>query len=567
LSRVDNLTRALRSAYQHGPDDSVADDTRSLETVPYRSRVRWPGALLVVAVLLAAAATVGTAVLLNRDLETRIFGQLAAAGRLTRETMVRQEERQLAALRPLLYTTGVNSAVATGDVATLERLLAPIAATIQQDVDVFSTSGGRILTLQSSVTEAPFPSGEIEASAPVRAALTGGVTEVDRFADVVAVGGRVWMVTTGPVVLEGRTVGTIAVRMPIDPIIPALSRDAGGRPVSLYWPDGQLITSTVKAPPEALVAALTSSGGQLRQPANGEGFLFRSVAIANQPYLEAVGALTVRGQPRLLIGVGTAPASTEQRLIQGATLGVWLLLGLGLIGAGTGLLRRGPFAASRIAVETRREMTLLRVVVRPAARLQRTATGPDVGPLAPRVMEWLDPVVARHGGQIEGRLGDSTFVSFQGSAEPGEDARKAVLAVLELVEHWPGMAKRLAEEGLPAVLRVSADSAPAYIGPVGAREGLAQTLPAHAVDVTRRLLFVAEERDWDAVISRRTLIEMEELVEVGEPWSLDRPGAQEPELAYPVIGLREHDARERRRAYYLLLVRQEQSAPPRDRSE
>src|SRR4051794_10671770 len=88
---------------------------------------------------------------ITTSLEQKYREELAAAGRSANEAMVLLEDRNLAILRQMLFTEGVESAVAERDSNSLQLILAPIATNGRISyVDVFDGDGAEFLALRST---------------------------------------------------------------------------------------------------------------------------------------------------------------------------------------------------------------------------------------------------------------------------------------------------------------------------------------------------------------------------------------------------------------------------------
>src|SRR3989337_1112773 len=95
---------------------------------PFR-HIRWkivlPYALLTV--LLAAVGSYVATHLVTGSLSERFDNQLAEAGRVVADAVVRKEREHLATVRAVAFTEGVPEAVQAADQAPLAHLLGPLA--------------------------------------------------------------------------------------------------------------------------------------------------------------------------------------------------------------------------------------------------------------------------------------------------------------------------------------------------------------------------------------------------------------------------------------------------------
>ena len=97
-------------------------------------RIRWkivlPYAFLTV--LLAAGGAYLSTQLITDSLEERFYNQLAEAGRVAADSVVRTEREHLETVRAVAFTEGVPEAARASDRAKLDSLVEPIATSMRR---------------------------------------------------------------------------------------------------------------------------------------------------------------------------------------------------------------------------------------------------------------------------------------------------------------------------------------------------------------------------------------------------------------------------------------------------
>src|SRR5262249_39762708 len=105
--------------------------------------------LVLVAVVAVVAPYAAVSSLVDAP-EQKFRDARAASGLSANKARVRLEASHLAVLRQMMFTEGVDGALAERDTAALERLVAPIAANARTPyVDVFTANGTELLALRS----------------------------------------------------------------------------------------------------------------------------------------------------------------------------------------------------------------------------------------------------------------------------------------------------------------------------------------------------------------------------------------------------------------------------------
>jgi class 3 adenylate cyclase len=286
---------------------------------------------MVLIIILGTGAIYVVQNLVAGSLEDKFREELATAGRSANEAMVKIESGQLTVLRQMAFTVGVDDAIIQNDAANLQRLLAPIAANAQVPyVDVFANTGIQVFAVRApdlGTDAATRLDPDARNWLPVRSVIAGIVDDRgDKHASVVypSWGGAI-LTSAAPVEKDGVRVGIIAISVPVDGplgLAARLSADAGSKPITLYKPDGQLVTSTVAASPAVLSAALAVQPEMAGTLTKGDQVIVRKASLEGRNFVETLGVLQVRREPVLLLGVGNlltiiedSGAETRKQLI------------------------------------------------------------------------------------------------------------------------------------------------------------------------------------------------------------------------------------------------------------
>ncbi len=276
--------------------------------------------------------------------------QLAASGAQQLETLaVREqdnvntvfnsiEEQQLGDLRLLAATSGVSSAVETGDAPTLSRLLLPLVANHlpeQIEVVVINASGDRVLQLAA----------DPENPDQCRCSTGGGKASFDYLGDVLngradAYGtryaGLAWqgtarlLYTIGPIIdAKGYLVGAVLVGETLDRIL-SLVQDRADVQLSLFGSDGLSLATTQRLDYPIPTLSVTERG----QVVQRSGIVSKRVAAAGHQaaifYVPWVLRFEARGYAAMVV-----PADL---ISNGQSLVVMVILIVGLAALGLSLL-------------------------------------------------------------------------------------------------------------------------------------------------------------------------------------------------------------------------------------
>jgi putative nucleotidyltransferase with HDIG domain len=224
---------------------------RSLWGRPLR-HLRWKIILpyAVLTVLLGAAGTYMVTTLVAGSLRERFDNQLAEAGSVAADALVRKERDHLEAARSLAFTEGVGQAVAAGDTQSLERLLEPLMANLSLErAEVVDAGGNRLLGLTRAGSEAgaafqPVGVANPQEWPPVQRVLEAGEDEQgDKFAGIVETPEGFALLTAAPVRSGTETVGVAVVGTYLDSLA-RQAREEALADVTFYDFAGRPLAST-----------------------------------------------------------------------------------------------------------------------------------------------------------------------------------------------------------------------------------------------------------------------------------------------------------------------------------
>lgn len=269
-------------------------------------------------VLIFVVALLATYVVLSL-VSTSIFDKfredLADGGRAANEAMLKIEADQLASVREMTFTEGVEQAITQRDTTALQRLLGPLQVNARIGyVDVFDASGQQVFAMRPQEREADAARLIDPAAArwpPVQAILSGQVDALgDKQAGLVRTAwGEDVIYTAGPIrsATDERVVGVIAVGSPLAVVVSRLSQESV-MGVTLYDTRGAMLASTVRgvgtgvSVPTGDVQAVTREGKVITRP----------LALEGDRVLEMLGTLTIRREPAALMGVSKTVSLVEE---------------------------------------------------------------------------------------------------------------------------------------------------------------------------------------------------------------------------------------------------------------
>jgi PAS domain S-box-containing protein len=286
------LDRIIRMA------GSLASSIRTKIVLPY-------------AVLTLAVATVGTFVvtqLVAGSLEERFNNQLVDSGRVASDSVVRKEREHLKALRAMAFTEGVNDAVASKDIHTLNELLVPVAVNNKvHSAEVTDDLGRELLGFRhhkgsDDVRDYTLTTGtDLSTWTIVGPILAGQVDQYgDKFVMLVKEPNGYVFYTGGPTKQEERIVGAVLVGTYLDDLLEDIKREALAD-ITFYDNKGKVLATTLPSGEEQIgdLLQVTSTFCQSIIARPDETF-HRSVTLYGRPYGMVYGLLQIRGD---LLGI------------------------------------------------------------------------------------------------------------------------------------------------------------------------------------------------------------------------------------------------------------------------
>ncbi len=581
------------------------------------------GIIAIVAIFGAYATTN----LVSVSLEDKFREELAGAGLAANEAMVKLEGAQLAGLRQMALTVGVDDAIARRDTQTLQQLLAPIAANSQVPyVDVFGPDGREIFALR-----APQLGRDAGQRIDPRAAAWPPVRDVlervvdlqgDKHADIIfpSWGGALFVSVT-PVVKDGQFMGAIANSLPIESVASRLSTEAGSKAITLYRPDGSPITSAVHADPASLGETLIIPPRDAATVMSGDRILVRKKTVDNRDFVETLGTLEVRQKPVLIMGVGNLITILQDRGAEARTFMIVIFMAVIALIFGVGFylahlitrpvtallegierIRRNELdfelpvrtqdetgvlteafnemtsglrerERSRVAIErylspqvyrliqtgelavsgASREITVVETDIRSFTRASETMDPPELIESLNRYFGHMVSAIHKYEGEVDKFIGDAILAKFGATKGYPDHARKAVFAMIEMIEACDQLDAELRAEGNWIIrMGIGCNTGPAVVGNLGSPEHMEYTIISDSVNTATRIQELTKEFGWDILISDTTYAQTKDDIEVGEPWTLELRGQTRDTLIYPVIG-RKGEVSARRRELYQAL--------------
>jgi HAMP domain-containing protein len=295
-------------------------------------------------ILTALVAGVGTYIatrLVAGSLEERFENQLAEAGRVASDSVVRLERQHLETVRGVAFTKGVAEAVVAGDEDRLLELVPPVAANDRAElVEVLDATGARQVGVRladrQELTYQPIADPGDRSSWPAVASVLAGEQDDlgDKFAQIVETPYGYALYTAGPIYDGDRIVGVVLVGSLVDSFLPGLKTESLAD-VTVYDFDGAVLGSTFAAPstaeegdltPDAEALAAFATPGATRESKTlfGRGFdlLYGELVIRDQ----VVGMYSV-ALPSSFIYSASGATRWQMSILFAAATAVVLLTG------------------------------------------------------------------------------------------------------------------------------------------------------------------------------------------------------------------------------------------------
>ena len=366
--------------------------------------VRWkivvPYAFLTV--MLAIAGSYIATQIVTGSLEERFDNQLAEAGRVVSDDIVRKERQHLEIVRSASFTEGVAEAVSAGDTGELESLLLPIVTnSAVERLEVLDASGERLQTFEltdaSALTFDEISDGDEPAGWQlVQRSLAGEADELgDKYAQVIETTSGFYFYTSGVIANGDKVAGVVLVGTRLDSLVASLQEDALTN-VTIYDFEGVPLATTFAGSIDSRSdeAVLDVEGEALAGATAGSVAIRETRTLFGREYDLLYGRLVVRGQAVGLYSVGLptdfifsagSTTRTQVALLFGvgmaAVLGIGFYLAHQLTSPILRLVRTARMVASgdlsaRSGVRTRDEIgTLATSFDDMTARLQRQHLG------------------------------------------------------------------------------------------------------------------------------------------------------------------------------------------------
>jgi len=343
----------------------------ALLTWPLR-HIRWK-IILPYAFLTLVLAGVGSYLATNivtGSLEERFDNQLAEAGRVTSDAVVRTERAHLEVVRSVAFTQGVPNAAAEGNTDVLSNLVEPIAVNSGiERLEVLDASGNRLIALAlddpdtleyRTLTDDDEPGSWFA----TQAVLQGEVDDQgDKHAQIIETSEGFVLFTAGPINLPSGTVGVVLAGTTLETFLLDTGFEALAS-ITIYDFDGQPLASGF-ADQSTGEANLTVTDPSIFEAVTAGETIRETRIIWGREYDVVYSTLKLRGTG---IGVYSVALPTDFIFSAGneTRTQVAVLFGLGIMAVlGIGLL-----LANRIT--------------QPILRLVRTATRVTAGDLSAR---------------------------------------------------------------------------------------------------------------------------------------------------------------------------------------
>lgn len=152
--------------------------------------------------------------------------------------------------------------------------------------------------------------------------------------------------------------------------------------------------------------------------------------------------------------------------------------------------------------------------------------------------DYFDPmvkIVHKYDGYLDKFIGDCIMAVFSAPFPRPDDARRGVLAALEMQEKLAELREKLEEEGRePLYVGMGLNTGRVILGNIGSSEKMDYTVIGDAVNVASRLYAIAKPDQ--ILISEFTYKEVEDLVEARPLGPIQVKGRKEPVVVYEVVG-------------------------------
>ncbi len=288
---------------------------RSRIRVPVRLKITLPYVLL--ALILALAATYVVSQVALDSIEERFVNQLIEAGKQSADEIVREESRLLATLRLVAYIEALPTALQTRDAERLRTLILPIIVNAGEEaVDILDLEGTSLLSLRYQETDG---SGTYLATqgdkqfarwSLVQRVLKGQRDPYgDKYAELVELRGAeptYYLYVAGPISDEqGNLIGVVLVGKRVTTLIQQFRQQTLAH-TTVYNLAGEPIASTL--PDQTAASVLLAEAARVLEQQD-QSSRIRPIVAGSIPYYEIMGPFEVRNGNDLGL-LGTALPQT-----------------------------------------------------------------------------------------------------------------------------------------------------------------------------------------------------------------------------------------------------------------
>ena len=307
------------------------DGRLRIPTLRIRTQIILPFLLLML--ILGVVGTYLTTSLVASSLENRIADQLVHSEDAALDAAVKLQGRQVAAIRLIANTEGVDQAVRAGDAAALRQLIVPLEVNNRLGtVMIFDARGHTILEVGQPDATNPsglvFSSGtDLSGESLVQPVLKG---QYDALGDKY-IGYRgtppATLAAAGPVVLGDRVVGGVLVETPLNAVLAELQSKSQAQ-VVLTDASGRPLSSTITGVPTVLVDDHLRSYLGLASPGRAA---IRSLNVGNEEYEFQITNFYLRQSPQGYLAVAVSRRSVIDAGVQSAIQMTALFTGVVLV--------------------------------------------------------------------------------------------------------------------------------------------------------------------------------------------------------------------------------------------
>ena len=278
----------------------------TIPTLKIRTQIILPFLLLML--ILGLVGTYLTTSLVATSLEARIGEQLVQSQNSALDAAVKLQGRQVAALRLIANTEGVDQAVRTGDLVALRQLLVPIEVNNRLGtLIIFDIRGKAILQIDQPDTANPtglvFTSGADLSPDPIVIPVLHGSYDAlgDKYIGYegtppTALG------AAGPIVAGDQVVGGVLLRTPLGAALTEMKVKAQSQ-VLLLDAGGHLIATTLPGVKTGVLDDHTRAYLDLASPGRASR---QTVTIQGQPYEVQFSLFSLRQKPTGYLGVAVS---------------------------------------------------------------------------------------------------------------------------------------------------------------------------------------------------------------------------------------------------------------------